>query len=62
MAIGNTWPEVMIRAYEVAMRRRVKSAVDGKKQDWRGIMTQQAFLLASHFDGRQDYRPYVMDY
>jgi len=44
------------------MRRRVKSAVDGKKQDWRGIMTQQAFLLASHFDGRQDYRPYVMDY
>ncbi len=54
--------KVMIRAYEVAMRRRVKSAVDGKKQDWRGIMTQQAFLLASHFDGRQDYRPYVMDY
>ena len=52
----------VIRAYEHAANRVVKSARTGRRASWRGIMAEQAQLLAAHFEEREHYAPYVVDY
>lgn len=50
------------RAYEQAVGREVRSQRDGRRRTWRGIMLDQALRLAAHVEGRERYRPYVIDY
>ena len=52
----------LIRAYERAASRPVKSQKSGKRRKWRHIISEQAFLLAAHIEGREKYKPYIMDY
>jgi CRISPR-associated protein Cas1 len=52
----------LLRAYERAAEREVRSARDGRRRTWRGIMLEQARALAAHVEGRGPYVPYVMDY
>jgi CRISPR-associated protein Cas1 len=52
----------MVRVYERAVAREVKSRRDGKRRTWRGIMLDQALGLAAHVEGRGTYAPYVIDY
>lgn len=52
----------VIRAYERAVARLVKSGRDGRRRTWRQIMVEQARLLGQHCEGRAEYRPYVIDY
>ncbi|EJW09347.1 CRISPR-associated protein Cas1 [Rhodovulum sp. PH10] len=52
----------MVRAYERAVAREVKSLRDGRRRTWRGIMLDQALGLAAHVEGRETYAPYVIDY
>ncbi|KAB2874157.1 MAG: CRISPR-associated endonuclease Cas1, partial [Pseudorhodoplanes sp.] len=52
----------LVRAYERAAGREVESRRDGRRRTWRGIMLDQALLLAAHFEGRAHYAPYVIDY
>jgi hypothetical protein len=52
----------ILRLYEHAAERAVTSRRDGKKRRWRGIMVDQALLLAAHVEGRARYEPYVLDY
>lgn len=52
----------MVRAYERAVAREVASRRDSRRRTWRGIMLDQALGLAAHVEGREGYRPYVMDY
>lgn len=53
---------VLIRTYEQAADREVKSQRTGRRRPWRAIMIEQAMLLAAHVEGRDVYEPYVMDY
>jgi len=52
----------LLRAYERAAEREVRSARDGRRHTWRGIMLEQARAIATHVEGRGPYLPYVMDY
>ncbi len=52
----------LIRAYENRVTGRVKSPRTGKKVSWRQLMVEQAFSLASHYEGAKTYKPYIMDY
>ena len=52
----------LVRVYERAVAREVKSRRDGRRRTWRGIMLDQALGLATHFEGRERYAPYVIDY
>jgi CRISPR-associated protein Cas1 len=52
----------MVRAYEQAVGREVKSQRDSRRRTWRGIMLDQALRLAAHVEGRARYRPYDLDY
>ncbi len=52
----------LIRAYENRVKGRVKSPRTGKKVTWRQLMVEQAFSLASHYEGFKTYQPYIMDY
>ena len=52
----------LIREYERAAARAVKSGRDGRRRCWRNIITDQAFLLAAHVEGRETYAPHVLDY
>ena len=52
----------LIRAYERAASRPVKSQISGKRRKWRHIISEQAFLLVAHIEGREQYKPYIMDY
>ena len=52
----------LIRAYERAASRPVKSRLSGERRMWRHIITEQAYLLAAHIEGRDEYRSHVMDY
>jgi CRISPR-associated protein Cas1 len=52
----------LVRVYERAVAREVKSRRDGRRRTWRGIMLDQALGLAAHFEGREKYAPYVIDY
>ncbi|MGE3284014.1 MAG: CRISPR-associated endonuclease Cas1 [Alphaproteobacteria bacterium] len=52
----------MIRVYERAAGREVRSQRDGRRRSWRGIIVDQALRLAAHVEGRESYAPYVLDY
>ena len=52
----------LIRAYENRVSGRVKSPRTGRKVTWRQLMVEQAFSLASHYEGAKTYQPYIMDY
>jgi CRISPR-associated protein Cas1 len=52
----------MIRVYERAAGREVKSQRDDRRRSWRGIIVDQALRLAAHVEGRETYAPYVLDY
>ncbi len=54
--------KAMVRTYERAVAREVASKRDGRRRTWRGIMLDQSYGLAAHFDGRARYTPYVIDY
>jgi group II intron reverse transcriptase/maturase/CRISPR-associated endonuclease Cas1 len=60
--MGRSATTALIKTYERAISRPVKSAITGKRHTWREIISLQAFLLASHFEGRAPYKPYIMDY
>ena len=52
----------LIRAYENRIGGRVKNPRTGRKITWRQLMVDQAFFLAAHYEGLEDYKPYIMDY
>lgn len=52
----------MVRCYEQAVGREVKSQRDGKRRPWRAIMLDQALRLAAHVEGRGTYQAYTIDY
>ena len=52
----------LIRAYENRVTGSVKSPRTGRKVTWRLLMVDQAFSLASHYEGLSEYKPYIMDY
>jgi CRISPR-associated protein Cas1 len=52
----------LLRVYERAASRDVRSLRDGKRRTWRGIMVDQALGLAAHVQDRGRYEPYVLDY
>jgi len=54
--------EQLIRAYERAAERTVRSPRTGDRRSWRGLMLEQALLLAAHVEGRALYAPVAMDY
>lgn len=60
--LGAEGYRAMIRAYERAATREVRSRRDGRRRRWRGIMVDQALALAGHVEGRGRYEPYVLDY
>jgi CRISPR-associated protein Cas1 len=60
--MGADATRALIRAYERAASRPVKSQRSGRRRMWRHNIAEQAFLLAAHIEGRENYSPYVMDY
>ncbi|MFS8037555.1 CRISPR-associated endonuclease Cas1 [Xanthobacter sp. AM11] len=54
--------EQLIRAYERAAERVVRSPRTGDRRSWRGLMVEQALCLAAHVEGRGLYVPVAMDY
>ncbi len=52
----------ILRVYERSADRVVSSRRDGRRRTWRGIMVDQALLLAAHVENRGVYEPYVLDY
>ena len=62
LRMNRTAGDGLIRAYENRVKGRVKSPRTGKKVAWRQLMVEQAFSLASHYEGFKTYQPYIMDY
>lgn len=62
LRMNRTAGDGLIRAYENRVSGRVKSPRTGKKIAWRQLMVEQAFSLASHYEGTKPYQPYIMDY
>ena len=60
--MGRDAAKGIIRSYERAAMREIKSKRTGKRANWRGIMSEQASLLALHVEGKAEYQPYVMYY
>ena len=60
--MGRDAAKGLIRCYERAAVREIKSQRTGKRANWRGIMSEQASLLARHVEGTEEYQPYVMGY
>lgn len=54
--------EQLIRTYERAAERVVRSPRTGDRRSWRGLMVEQALLLAAHVEDRALYMPVVLDY
>jgi hypothetical protein len=53
----------LVRGYEAAAARAVKSAPrGGARVAWRQLMQDQAVALAAHFESGSDYAPVTMDY
>ena len=52
----------VLRVYERAAARPVRSRRDGRQRSWRGIMVDQALGLAADVEGRETYKPYLIDY
>jgi CRISPR-associated protein Cas1 len=51
-----------IRGYEAWVARPIRSPRSGRRVLWRGLMFDQAQAYAAHCEGRETYRPYVLDH
>jgi CRISPR-associated protein Cas1 len=60
--LGHDGQNTLIRLYEERCANAVTSPRSGARVSWRRLMREQAEAYAAHVEGRQLYRPYVLDH